>query len=197
MHGWKQKKNMVFLNSKGFTSAHKNFDALSPPRLYKCEKWWNLCEERVSKPQTLGVNVSFSGSALFRLPHQSRDSPRSAHFSPLVGSGHPKQVWFVRLLTKHKTFYLLDMDRPNWSLNNFALIFLSTHSPVDVRAVNALWGWHGNSILKPAFSPQTSLSTRPLPHYHQLRIVICNVGIVLTYTLRLIQTPLTHLFAFE
>ena len=38
---------------------------------------------------------------------------------------------------------------------------------------------------------------RPLPHYHQQRIVICNVGIVLTYTLRLIQTPLTRLFAFD
>ena len=154
---------MVFLNSKGFTSAHKNFDALSPPRLYKSEKWWNLCEKRVSKPQTLGVNVSFSGSALFPLPHQSRDSPGSPHFGPLVWSGHSKQVWLARLLTEHKTFCLLDMDRPNWSWNDFALIFLSTHCPVDVRAVNALWGWHGNSILKPRSSPQTSLSTPSYP----------------------------------
>ena len=80
-----KRSSMVFLNSRGFTSAHKNFDALSPPRLYKSEKWWNLCEERVSKPQTLGVNVSFSGSALFQLPHQSRDSPRSPHFGPWSG----------------------------------------------------------------------------------------------------------------
>ena len=152
-----KRRSMVFLNLKGFTSAHKNFDALSPPRLYKSEKWWNRCEERVSKPQTLGVNVSFSGSALFQLPHQSRDSPGSPHFGPLVWSGHPKQVWLTRLLTKHKTFYRLpnDMDRQNWSWYDFAL----THCPEDVRAVNALWGWHGNSILKPPSSPQTSLPT--------------------------------------
>ena len=173
-----KRRSMVFLNSRGFTSAHKNFDALSPPRLYKSENWWNLCEERVSKPQTLGVNVSFSGSALFQLPHQSRDSPGSPHFGPLVWSGHPKQVWLTRLLTKHKTFYRLpnDMDRQNWSWYDFAL----THCPEDVRAVNALWGWHGNSILKPPPPLKHHYQHRPLPHYHQLRIVICNVGIVLT-----------------
>ena len=160
-----KRRSMVFLNSRGFTSAHKNFDALSPPRLYKSEKWWNRCEERVSKPQTLGVNVSFSGSALFQLPHQSRDSPGSPHFGPLVWSGHPKQVWLTRLLTKHKTFYRLpnDMDRQNWSWYDFAL----THCPEDVRAVNALWGWHGNSILKPPPPLKHHYQHRPLPHYHQ------------------------------
>ena len=191
-----KRRSMVFLNSKGFTSAHKNFDALSPPRLYKSEKWWNLCE-RVSKPQTLGVNVSFSGSALFPLPHQSRDSPGSPHFGPWSGlvilnrCGWPDFWLNIRRSTSWTWTDKLEVEM---ILHYF--FFQHTVQQMCVRSMHCavdmeIQFWNLAPPLKHHYQH------RPLPHYHQQRIVICNVGIVLTYTLRLIQTPLTRLFAFD